>query len=122
MSDKIDELDNDEEAANDGSNLPLDCLANQLKPWPKLLYWLLFHIFANKADMYVSFPTTAVPPPAIIDLHRAQFALFVEYAAENVVQPSDDKPTPTTLVNCPDTPFMAFLRVRNFVLERMIVL
>lgn len=116
------QLDNDEEAANDGSNLPLDCLANQLKPWPKLLYWLLFHIFANKADMYVSFPTTAVPPPAIIDLHRAQFALFVEYAAENVVQPSDDKPTPTTLVNCPDTPFMAFLRVRNFVLERMIVL
>jgi hypothetical protein len=114
------ELDNDEEAALDGSNLPLDCVANQLKPWPKLLYWFLFHIFVNKADMYVNFPTTAVPPPAIIDLHRAQFALFVEYAAENDVQPSDNKPTPTTLMNCPDTPFMTFLRVRKFVLECMI--
>jgi hypothetical protein len=34
------ELDNDEEAALDGSNLPLDCVANQLKPWPKLLQFL----------------------------------------------------------------------------------
>ncbi len=109
-------IDNDDESALRGSNLPLDCVAKQLKPWPKLLYWFLFHAFVHKAEIYVTFPTTAVPPPAIIELHRTQFSLFVDYAVANESEPMD-RQTPSSLVNCRDTPFMSFLRVSFFYLD-----
>ena len=100
-------IDSADECTPAGSTLPLDCIANQLKPWPKLLYWFLHLIFVNKADIYVNFPTTAVPPPAIIDLHRIQFSLFLDYAAENEAESI----SATSFSR--DTPFMMFLRVRR---------
>jgi len=92
------------------SSLPLDLVAEQLKSRPKLLYWFLFQVFIHKADIYVRFPTTAVPPAAITDLHRIQTSLFVDYADENEAKPSENKHSPAGLTADNDTPFMAFLR------------
>lgn len=104
-------VDSDEEAALSGSNLPVDLVAEQLKSRPKLLYWFLFQVFINKADMYVNFPTTAVPPAAIIDLHRIQFSLFVDFSEESRAEERDGNQSLPTSMNDRDTPFMAFLRV-----------
>ena len=104
-------VDSDEEAVLSGSNLPLDLVAEQLKTRPKLLYWFLFQVFINKADMYVNFPTTAVPPAAITDLHRIQFSLFVDFYEASGAEESDGNQSLSTSMNDRDTPFIAFLRV-----------
>lgn len=88
--------------------LPLDLVAKQLESRPKLLYWFLFQVFIHKADMYVRFPTTAVPPAAITKLHQLQFSLFIDYANENVSKKSSE--SPAVLMANDDTPFMSFLR------------
>ena len=87
--------------------LPLDLVVKQLESRPKLLYWFLFQVFIHKADMYVRFPTTAVPPAAITKLHQLQFSLFIDYANENSKKSS--KSSEVLMVN-DDTPFMSFLR------------
>jgi hypothetical protein len=94
-----------------GSNLPFDVVAEQLKSRPKLLYWFLFQVFVNKADIYVTFPTTAVPPASITDLHKKQFSLFVDFAEDGVSKAQDGHQSLPTAMNDRDTPFMAFLRV-----------
>ena len=104
-------VDSDEEAVLSGSNLRLDLVAEQLKTRPKLLYWFLFQVFINKADMYVNFPTTAVPPAAITDLHRIQFSLFVDFYEASGAEESDGNQSLSTSMNNRDTPFIAFLRV-----------
>jgi hypothetical protein len=104
-------LDPDDQAIVSGSNLPLDVVAEQLKSRPKLLYWFLFQVFTNKAEMYVIFPTTAVPPAAITDLHKIQFSLFVDFAEDGVSKAQDGHQSLPTSMNDRDTPFMAFLRV-----------
>jgi len=88
--------------------MPLDLVARQLESRPKLLYWFLFQVFIHKADMYVRFPTTAVPPAAITKLHQLQFSLFIDYANENVSKKSSE--SPAVLMANDDTPFMSFLR------------
>ena len=60
--------------------------------------------------MYVNFPTTAVPPAAITDLHRIQFSLFVDFHEESGAKERDGNQSPSTSMNDRDTPFMAFLR------------
>jgi hypothetical protein len=100
--------DPDEISAPSGSNLPLDLIVEQLKPRPKLLYWFLFQVFVNKADMYINFPTTTVPPVAITDLHRIQFSLFVDF-----YKGSEADESPPSSMNDRETPFIAFLRVSS---------
>ena len=100
--------------ASCGSNLPIDLVTKQLQLRPKLLYWFLFKVFIHKPDMYVKFPTTAVPPAAITDLHRIQFSLFVDHANRDGNDGSLAKESSSSPVAMPaekDTPFMAFLRV-----------
>lgn len=89
------------------ASLPLDLVANQLKSRPKLLYWYLFLLFAHKAEMYVKFATTAVPPLVITELHRTQFFLFVDYADVKVSPETDI--TPSFLDVDEETSFMSFL-------------
>jgi len=91
-----------------GANLPLDLVARQLKPRPKLLYWFLYQVFTRKPEIYVKFPTTAVPPNSITDLHRIQFSLFVEFAEENGSGRNTDAASFTEVDR--ETPFMAFLK------------
>lgn len=100
--------DPDENAAPSGSNLPLDQIVEQLKPRPKLLYWFLFQVFVNKADMYTNFPTTTVPPVAITDLHRKQFSLFVDFYKDSEADESS-----STTMNDRETPFIVFLKVSS---------
>ena len=94
-----------------GSHLPLDVIAKQMRSRPKLLYWFLFQVFIHKADIYVRFPTTAVPPAAITDLHQIQFSLFVDYAASKDANLKESNLSAG--LTDTDTPFMAFLRVRD---------
>ncbi|KAL3787325.1 hypothetical protein ACHAW5_009334 [Stephanodiscus triporus] len=103
-------VDSDDEAALSGSNLPVDLVAEQFKTRPKLLYWFLFQVLIYKADMYVNFPMTAVPPAAIIDLHRVQFSLFVDFSEESRPEERDGNQSLPTSMNDRGTPFMAFLR------------
>eukprot|EP00978_Attheya_sp_CCMP212_P014526 scaffold37028_cov57-Attheya_sp.AAC.17 len=63
------------------SNLPLDMVADQLRSRPKLLHWYLHLIFVHKPEIYAKFPSTAVPPRVITDLHRTHLELYVEYDA-----------------------------------------
>ena len=93
------------------SNLPLDLIVKQLESRPKLLYWFLFQVFIHKAEWYAKFPTTAVPPVAITEIHRLQLSLFLDYAIENNQNDESSKP-PALLMANNDTPFMVFLRVR----------
>jgi len=104
-------IDSDEKGSSfSGSSLPIDLVAKQMKSRPKLLYWFLFQVFIHKPDIYVKFPTTAVPPPPITDLHRIQFSLFVDYADEDCAKNSDGISSPAGLTDEKDTPFMDFLR------------
>lgn len=96
-------------ASFSGSNLPIDLVAKQMKSRPKLLYWFLFQVFILKPDMYVKFPTTAVPPVAITDLHRLQFSLFVDYGNKDGSKTTGI--SPSALIANKDTSFMSFLRV-----------
>lgn len=107
----VTQINSDENGVSfSGSNLPLDLVANQMKSRPKLLYWFLFQVFIHKPDIYVKFPTTAVPPPPITDLHRLQFSLFVDYADEDDAENDQRNQSPAGLIVDKDTPFMAFLR------------
>mmetsp|Transcript_13614 Transcript_13614/g.26044 ORF Transcript_13614/g.26044 Transcript_13614/m.26044 type:complete len:313 (+) Transcript_13614:1-939(+) len=81
-----------------------------MKSRPKLLYWFLFQVFIHKPDIYVKFPTTAVPPRPITDLHRMQFSLFVDYADEDGAKDRDSDQSLAGLTGMKDTPFMVFLR------------
>ena len=110
----------DDEFAFSGSNLPIDLVAKQLESRPKLLYWFLFQVFIHKPDMYVRFPTTAVPPAAITKLHRLQFNLFLDYAVEKRKHKKDTT-SPAALLVDDDTPFMSFLRVRVQVVHECFV-
>ncbi len=92
-----------------GANLPLDLVASQLKPRPKLLYWFLHQVFTRKPELYVKFPTTAVPSISITDLHRIQFSLFVDFAEENESRWKTDATSFAEVDK--ETPFMAFLKV-----------
>ena len=110
----------DDEFAFSRSNLPIDLVAKQLESRPKLLYWFLFQVFIHKPDMYVRFPTTAVPPAAITKLHRLQFNLFLDYAVEKRKHKKDTT-SPAALLVDDDTPFMSFLRVRVQVVHECFV-
>lgn len=67
-------------ANEDRADLPINHVAAQLNGYPKLLYWFLQRIFIEKPEIYVQFPTTAVPPSSVTDLHRINFNLHVELA------------------------------------------
>ena len=62
--------------------LPLNLVAEQLVENPKLRYWYLHLIFVKRPEMYVSFPTTAVPPREVTELHRAHLDLYIDFAID----------------------------------------
>jgi vacuolar protein sorting-associated protein 41 len=69
--------------SRDGNeSLPINFVAEQLRSSRPLLYWYLQLVFIRKPEMYVIFPTTAVPPRAITELHRAHLELHVDYAKD----------------------------------------
>ena len=102
-------------SSNDTSDaatgLPIESVASQLRDTPRLLYWFLFRVLVDRPEMYVRFPTTAVPPRWVQELHREQFSLFLDFSAgeqgrtDGVSAAADER----------DTPFMSFLRVSETV-------
>jgi vacuolar protein sorting-associated protein 41 len=69
--------------SRDGNeSLPINFVAEQLRSSPPILYWYLQLVFIKRPEMYVIFPTTAVPPRAITELHRAHLELHIEYAKD----------------------------------------
>jgi len=62
--------------------LPITYVAKQLQSSPPLLHWYLHLIFQLRPEMYVQFPTTAVPPISVTELHRAHLDLYIEYAED----------------------------------------
>jgi hypothetical protein len=65
---------------NGRRSLPIDEIANQARPYPKILLWILHNILCEKPEVYVKFPNTAVPPSTVTDLHREHFRLLVKFA------------------------------------------
>ena len=58
---------------------PLDQVASQFEAYPKLLLWFLHSIISCKPEIYVKFPNTAVPSPAVTKLHQTHFDLYVKF-------------------------------------------
>lgn len=62
--------------------LPINYVAEQFRSSPPLLHWYLHLIFKRKPEMYVQFPTTAVPPRAVTELHRIHLELYIDLAQD----------------------------------------
>jgi hypothetical protein len=92
------------------SDFPINQVAAQFNPYPKLLYWFLQRIFTEKPDIYVQFPNTAVPPSAVTDLHRIHFNLHVDYA-DRSYETKKLTSIPTFDELNKESPMMTFLKV-----------
>ena len=97
-----------------GTMLPIHSVANQFQTRPKLQLWYLHSIILlHKPDIYVRFPTTAVPPRIITDLHRIHLELYIQYANrdhQNNLKNLSDVPTTYEDMDM-ESPLISFLKV-----------
>lgn len=89
--------------------LPINYVAEQLRSSPSLLHWYLHLMFTRRPELYVHFPTNAVPPRAVTELHRTHLELYVDF--------SEDKDSALSLVGTEvynqerkTTPLLLFLK------------
>lgn len=94
--------------------LPLDAVAEQLRPTPKILHWYLTQVFLHKPEVYVKFPNTAVPPKAVTDLHRVHLELHIKYAANSPDKDRNLSEVPAYDDANTETPLLMFLKVSLF--------
>lgn len=93
--------------------LPLDVIAELLKPTPAFLHWYLHLLMKRKPDLYVKFPNTANPPASVTSLHRLHFELYVEYAnAKERDSAKSLSGTDIYKLESKATPLLTFLKVR----------
>jgi hypothetical protein len=99
------------ERQNRDETLPINLVADQLRPNPKLFHWYLHEIFERRPEMYVNFPRTAVPPRSVTELHRSHLELYIEYTDK---RDSAKVLSGTEAYNLErmTTPLLSFLRVR----------
>jgi vacuolar protein sorting-associated protein 41 len=103
-------VDNPDSKEEDGKEiLPLNLVAEQLLSNQKLCHWYLHLIFMRRPEMYVTFPTTAVPPRSVTELHRTHLDLYIDFA--------NDKDSAKSLVGTDSynvvqktTPLLCFLK------------
>ncbi len=105
------------DSASEGSSimsLPLDRVAKQLEDHPKLLLWFLHSIIASKPEIYVKFPNTAVPSPAVTRLHQIHFDLYVKFSdrTKKVNRELSDIPSFDEIHK--ESAILRFLKVRLF--------
>ena len=96
-----------------GIMLPIHTVAKQFQTRPKLQLWYLHSIiFLYKPDIYVRFPTTAVPPRIITDLHRIHLELYIQYAnRDHQNRLNDLSDVPTTYEDMDmESPLISFLK------------
>ena len=98
---------------NRPQTLPLDAVAEQLRPTPKLLHWYLTQVFLHKPEVYVNFPNTAVPPRTVTDLHRTHLELHIKYAANSADKNRKLADIPAYDDANAETPLLMFLKVRR---------
>lgn len=96
---------------NRSHTLPLDAVAEQLRPTPKILHWYLTQVFLHKPEVYVKFPNTAVPPKAVTDLHRVHLELHIKYAANSADKDRKLSEVPAYDDSNTETPLLMFLKV-----------
>ena len=99
---------------NRSQTLPLDAVAEQLRPTPKILHWYLTQVFLHKPEVYVKFPNTAVPPKAVTDLHRVHLELHIKYAANSADKDRKLSEVPAYDDANTETPLLMFLKVSSF--------
>jgi len=101
-----------DEKQSGNETLPINFVANQLRPHPKLFHWYLHQIFTKKPEMYVKFPRTAVPPRSVTELHRSHLELYIEYTDK---RDSAEALSGTETYNLDrmTTPLLSFLKVRH---------
>lgn len=99
---------------NRSQTLPLDAVAEQLRPTPKILHWYLTQVFLQKPEVYVKFPNTAVPPKAVTDLHRVHLELHIKYAANSADKDRKLSEVPAYDDADTETPLLMFLKVSLF--------
>jgi hypothetical protein len=90
--------------------LPIDQVAKQLETSPALLHWYLHLVFKRKPEIYVKFPTTAMPPKAVTDLHRKHFDLYLEFAGDERNSAKSLSGTETYKLEAKMTPLLLFLK------------
>jgi hypothetical protein len=100
-----------DEPQNRHETLPINLVADQLRPSPKLLHWYLHQIFVRKPEMYVKFPGTAVPPRSVTELHRSHLELYIEYTDKRDSAKALSG-TETYNLERMTTPLLSFLKVR----------
>ena len=91
--------------------LPLDLVADQLSGNPKLFHWYLHILSIHRPELYVKFPTTANPPPAIVTLHKKHLDLYIRYAGPNRDSTQVLENVEAYLVTEQTTPLLSFLKV-----------
>lgn len=91
--------------------LPIDLVADQLEGSPKLLYWYLHVVFSRKPSVYVRFPNTTNPPPAITGLHRTNIGLYIRYAGANKDSAAVLSGVEAYRVSEVCTPLLSFIKV-----------
>lgn len=99
---------------NRSQTLPLDAVAEQLRPTPKILHWYLTQVFLHKPEVYIKFPNTAVPPKAVTDLHRVHLELHIKYAANSADKDRTLSEVPAYDDANTETPLLMFLKVSLF--------
>lgn len=101
------------EYKNGNESLPINVVADKLRPHPKLFHWYLHQIFTKRPEVYVKFPRTAVPPRSVTELHRSHLELYIEYTdkRDSVKALSG---TETYNLERMTTPLLSFLKVRVF--------
>ena len=100
-----------DERKNLHETLPINLVADQLRSNPKLFHWYLHQIFVRKPEMYVKFPSSAVPPRSVTELHRSHLELYIEYTDK---RDSAEALSGTETYNLErmTTPLLTFLKVR----------
>lgn len=100
-----------DERKNRHETLPINLVADQLRANPKLFHWYLHQIFVHKPEMYVKFPSSAVPPRSVTELHRSHLELYIEYTDK---RDSAEALSGTETYNLErmTTPLLTFLKVR----------
>lgn len=90
--------------------LPIDQVATQLQSSSALLHWYLHLMFTARPDIYVKFPTNAIPSQAVTSWHRRHFQLYVDFAGFNRDSSKVLAGTEPYKVEAKTTPLLSFLK------------
>lgn len=92
--------------------MPIDEVADKLKPTPKILCWFLNLMLYRKPEYYIAFTNTSIPPSSIVELHRCHFELLVEFTDTQSQNVNKRKDIPRYDDVHLETPLLYLVKVR----------